>query len=469
MYKIKINSTLSILLLLTAITACSDDEITTPSRNNGSSSSSTNTINKETIEANIFVKDVMGTFYLWNEEMPKVSYLSFNDTKEYFDTLTVEQDYFSYISNSEEINDELTTGTVTAIGCHATPHYYDTQSNEVMYIVRHVLKNTPAHKAGMKRGDVFYSINNTTLTDENYTSLWGKGGVYKGVRIDPDTDESEEITIRLIPTLYTEDPATEYTILNNDIAYLHYYTYSKDHNDKLTDIFNYFKENNVKDLILDLRYNTGGYLSAAIHLCSLIAPQENVDAGDEIVWNKYNNILSSFDEYSRKNSASCFKQGITSLDLKRVVILTSNNTYSASEATIIGLMPYMEVTTIGTTTGGKNQSMLVLSPDIFNNEDGSRLYPSSIDNWLIAPIVATFYNHNDMTFETLKGITPNYVIDENDYLLRELGSEKEPLIAAGIEYLTTGTVTTPSSLKSAVKRRELPNTRIIRGAIISYK
>ena len=216
-----------------------------------------------------------------------------------------------------------------------------------------------------------------------------------------------------------------------------------------------FVENIVGQLpeTMSCRYNPGGYMNAMDHLCSLIAPQTYVDKGDDLILYKYNNIMSSLEGFGKEESTTKFKQDIKSLNLNRIVIITSDMTYSASEATIIGLEPYMEVTTIGTRTGGKNQSSIQFRPSDFTYTSNNKpVYSKRINDWLLIPIIATFYNSKNETFNTLEGLTPDYEIDEDDFLLRELGSEKEPLIAAGIEYLTTGNVTTGSNLKNAKSR-----------------
>lgn len=454
----------SALLLLSLTCACEDDFKILNKRNQGQ-----NSIDEITLEANRFVSEMMHKFYLWNDEMNNISYKTYDDTKKYFNDLLVEQDYYSFIIDNEEHKDHVLSGIVTTIGCYATAHYTDENNENVIILVRHVFKDSPAYKAGIKRGDLVTEINNRQLTTSNYGDLWDQAGVYKITRRNIDTEENEYLTFRLLPTLITEDPATEFKVFDNGIAYLHYYSYNKNFDDKLTQIFNVFRGLGATDLILDLRYNTGGDMLAVEHLCSLIAPQNNVDNGDELLWYKYNKRLSEQPLYSREYNASYFVQGITSMNLNRIVILTSGMTYSASESTIIALEPYMEVKVIGTQTGGKNQTMLMLTPDIIWDYNNERVFPETIDNWLIAPIVATYYNSDDETFVPIEGIAPDFEINEDDYLLRDLGSEKDPLIAAGIEYLTTGNVTMPVVPKSACNKETIEITKRFKGAIIPHR
>ncbi len=471
----KIKNMACCLLSFSAVIACSEEDLDTTRHSpkphqttHPDTTSIVTTPTNTTTEANMFVYDVLSTYYYWNDKVPQLSYEDYDNTYNYFYDLIVEEDYFSTISNDAEMIDYIISGKATTIGCHVTYHKLEEDGNNVYAIVRYVIKDSPAYNAGMKRGDIINVINGNELTTENYTKMWDIAGEYKGARINPDTNETQAIALYITPSIVAEKAATEYTVFDNGIAYLHYYSFLSEYNNELTQIFQYFKDNNAKDLILDLRYNPGGYMNAMDHLCSLIAPQTYVDKGDDLILYKYNNIMSSLEGFGKEESTTKFKQDIKSLNLNRIVIITSDMTYSASEATIIGLEPYMEVTTIGTRTGGKNQSSIQFRPSDFTYTSNNKpVYSKRINDWLLIPIIATFYNSKNETFNTLEGLTPDYEIDEDDFLLRELGSEKEPLIAAGIEYLTTGNVTTGSNLKNAKKRYPLPNKRIIRGSLLT--
>ena len=118
---------------------------------------------------------------------------------------------------------------------------------------------------------------------------------------------------------------------------------------ELETAFKFFSEQNVKDLILDLRYNSGGILDVATELASYIAGTAKF--GTPLVSSDYNDKLTS------KEKTTNFKSILYPLNLTRLVIITTRETASASEVVINGLKPHMTVTTIGETTNGKPTGM----------------------------------------------------------------------------------------------------------------
>src|SRR5690606_39326138 len=112
---------------------------------------------------------------------------------------------------------------------------------------------------------------------------------------------------------------------------------------KLESVFEDFKKQGIDELIVDLRYNSGGYVSSANLLASLIAPgvtskdvfsiKEYNPRVTEVMKKNYGNSIF-FDYFSVKN------QNVGAL-INRVFVLTSKRTASASELLINGLLPYM--------------------------------------------------------------------------------------------------------------------------------
>lgn len=447
-----IYSLLAIAVL--GFTSCKDDDENDP--DNGGSEEKT-TISAATLEANYFVYSIMSTYYYWNKEMfndtvkyedPKIDWRTQTNTEEYFYDLLSNKDKYSFISdNANETENEL-SGISTTMGWDYTLTYID-KSNHIGAIVNLVYPDSPAEKAGVKRGDVVYQIDGEFMTLDNYRSKISQtSGVYSLIRYDATTQSySENVEYSLEAVELTENPVYKYTTFEKDgnkIGYLMYTSYIEDYNADLDKAFQYFKEQGINKLILDVRYNTGGAMTAFRHLCSLIGPAANVNSESEILYYKYNDILSSQKTYSRQKQHVTFdKEVANNVDLKDIVIITGRNTYSASEATIMALKPYMNVTLIGDITGGKNSTMFVLTPDVFTDSRDARVFDKSIDNWLIAPIVAEYFNTNDQTFDPTEGISPDYAINEYDYSdMGVIGDENEPLTKAAIEFITTGSITT---------------------------
>ena len=130
------------------------------------------------------------------------------------------------------------------------------------------------------------------------------------------------------------------------VGYLYFPKFSGMFSDELKTRFAEFHEAGVNELVLDLRYNPGGALYMSARLASLIAG----DRAEE----KLFMALSYPERYRDQNrKVHRLKRPKNPLGLKRLIVLTTRQTCSASEALINGLRPHMEVVTIGATTCGK--------------------------------------------------------------------------------------------------------------------
>jgi C-terminal processing protease CtpA/Prc len=177
-------------------------------------------------------------------------------------------------------------------------------------------------------------------------------------------------------------------------------------------------------LILDFRYNGGGYVSSAVNLASLIGP--GVSTTDVFSKTKYNSYLMQFDNL--KNVQTPFKAKPENLGkiLKnnRVYVLTSTRTASASELIINGLKPYMDVFLIGDKTTGKNVGSVA-----FEDKENPK------NPYGILPIISRSFNSLDQSDYTT-GFVPNIEVKESSERLKPLGDVKELLLRKAIEQIT---------------------------------
>ena len=166
----------------------------------------------------------------------------------------------------------------------------------------------------------------------------------------------------------TKDPVQNVEVLSTDTGFVGYLTFN-DHiataEAELVNAIESLRDSNIEDLILDLRYNGGGYLDIANELAYMIAGP-NATSGRTFESQQFNDKHPSVNPVtgaslvprSFHNQAQGFSvdRGVLLpyLDLSRVYVLTSGNTCSASEAIINGLRGIdVEVIQIGTTTCGK--------------------------------------------------------------------------------------------------------------------
>lgn len=139
--------------------------------------------------------------------------------------------------------------------------------------VREVIEGSPAQKSGLKVGDRIISIDGTDLL-----SLRDFSEVHDMIR----GDEGSELVLGIVRDGMYEDikikrafvdiPSVEYEVLENNIGYLHIWSFNKDTSVEVISAVNDFKSKGVDSIILDLRSNTGGLVDECIKVAEVLFP-----------------------------------------------------------------------------------------------------------------------------------------------------------------------------------------------------
>jgi carboxyl-terminal processing protease len=375
-------------------------------------------------KTNNWILENMKAYYYWSKYIPAYADpVIAADSKIFFNKLLYNTlDKWSYITDDYPTLEAELSGVPLTMGY--SPVFYLVGPTKVIMGVAYVYPKSPAALAGLKRGDIIVSINNTMLDTTNYYSLFTGNdysvqfGQWSGSSFDP-TGES----LNMHAVSIAADPSVYHTIIDLNgykIGYLAYVEFICGNNDvylhSLDTIFLGFKNAGISDLIVDLRYNPGGEISAALHLASNIAPSSAVSAGNTLITLNYNDSLQAFLESNNyeDNLGIKFENSNFNLDMSRVFFLTTSRTASASELVIIGLQPYMNVIQIGELTYGKYV--------------GSWVIPDDDNKWAMMPIVAKYSNSIGFT-DFIDGLSPNYNIDDNVLAAPPLGDISDPLIS----------------------------------------
>lgn len=281
------------------------------------------------------------------------------------------------------------------------PGYYGTETSYSVYVVA-VYQNSPAEKAGIERGDVISSINGRSVGtnfDVEYSLLDDTFyGTASSVALKGTKRNGSPLNVVLSAASYRSSPVycdSVYQAGAKKIGYLSYARFSNSSNSvsALDDVFSKFASENVTDLIIDFRYNGGGYVTTAEHLINLIAPssangqimftehfnsmmqsgkapilakQPVTDANGNIV--RYNGrirTLADEDFSVAKNTSRFSKQGALA-GVSNVVFIVSRYTASASELVINSLKPYMNVKIVGEQTYGKPVGFFPITIDKYD-------------------------------------------------------------------------------------------------------
>ncbi len=307
---------------------------------------------------NKFVYDLMHDSYLWSSEtkiLSQQSIFELKDDEAVLSELSHGNDRFSYIMTKKDHDDFFEAGVNKGFGFRPSL----VRDGQTLYVnIDFVYPNSPADKVGLSRGDNIEFIDGFTIdkildSNELYEKYF--------------TSKTEELTISVqlkdlrILSLSKEEFETK-TILHRSIkevdgikvGYLVFQSFISPAYDSLEKSFKYFKEQGIHELVLDLRYNGGGYINIANYLSSLI--------GGENVKDRVFNKTIFNQKYSINNSVEKFQENLEySLNLSRVFIITTENSCSASELVINALISSdndIDVIQIGSKTCGKPYGMI---------------------------------------------------------------------------------------------------------------
>lgn len=433
------------LLLLLSLSACHDDNNDPEPEPPGEPEPETPTVaDAYTQRVNSFIYQVMKSCYLWTDQIPELDRQYETDPKAYFRKILVTEDYFSLITDDLESLLNSTEGIEKTFGYSLAYQWANEAQTSVRAIVEYVYPDSPASLAGIQRGDIIVSLNGQNITQANMNELITSPSANIGVSKYRDGKYTDPETIALSMAVIEQNPVHTHKIIEagtTKVGYLFYSSYIGKFNSSLDSVFSAFKSAGVSELILDLRYNLGGGEEAVINLCSHIAPAAVCQNKELIIQKEYNAIQTEYAEQEGIDDNAYFTDSLlnSNLNLSRVFILTSNQTYSASEVTLVGLSPYMDVIRIGERTGGKYTGMQIL-PAVIYIGDVPFLDPI-IGNWALYPIVLQYKNKNG---ENPKGgLAPHYNVSSFYLPMEPLGDEKDPLVAQALE-LITGSIPVPT-------------------------
>ena len=240
------------------------------------------------------------------------------------------------------------------------------------------------------------------------------------------------------------------------VGYLAYESFDQKSVDKLIQVCTEFRSQGVEELILDLRYNGGGYVTTEEMLASMLVPEANLKAGDVYLTEVYNDILTEAWGKNDKNFGKTFfntefevdgKKKSTSganIGISKIYALVSGDTASASEGLLVGLSSYMDIEIIGAQTHGKFCSGVILQPkEIYNDP------PTNIDNWGIYVMINAFADKNGNNAARPNGLTPSVKVSDAPYDGYALGDENETMLKVALQHAGKSYTTTKSLLSAA--------------------
>ena len=413
--------------------------------------------------ANTFAYNVMNTYYLWKDDIRSQldTWKTNDDPVQKVETARYSMDKWTVLYEDYTRFESTMTGSGKTFGMDFSLYYYSATEGQICAIVTYTSENSPARKAGLKRGDVILTVDGEQITEDNYSAksekLLGDGTVSIGL------EDGRTLTLQAIQ-MY-ENPVQTVSMFElggKRFGYLHYTRFTLDSCKDLETVFGQFKAYGITDLVLDIRYNNGGYVTAAQTLASMIAPAEVVKANKVYNMEIYNDLLSEteddttrFETEVKYTSSSGEEVTVHPLEVNPGVehlwVIVTGNSASASEAIICGLKPYMDVTLIGQQTYGKFTGGIFLPATTwFDTVTDSSIKveegKAAIPTWGMYVIISRYADCNGVTLSMPDGIKPDYEMRDAPANPTPLGDPSEQMLSATLSIATGGTA--PASVKS---------------------
>ena len=240
---------------------------------------------------------------------------------------------------AEKVNELKSTLTGKYAGIGALIRY---NSKLKRVVVDEPYQDTPAAEAGLKKGDIILSIDDTTMTDKDvsYVSshLRGDAGTTFLLKIQrPSTGKilQKRITRRAI-----QFPSIPYYGLRkNGVGYINLNSFTEDCSRDFRRAFIDLKQKGMKALVIDLRGNGGGLLSEAVSIVNMFVPNGKT-------------IVKTIGKLKRGNHE--YRTTVEPIDtVMPVVVMVNGETASASEITSGSLQDFDRAVVLGTRTYGK--------------------------------------------------------------------------------------------------------------------
>ena len=326
--------------------------------------------------------------------------------------------------------------------------------------ITYVYPGSPADLAHIKRGYLVTSVNNSTnisYDGANGTNIAFLNNAFfnsNTISLTLQKPDGSTLTVNNMSIAsYTVNPVLKDTIITtangHKVGYVVFNSFTSDDNadPQLNPVFANFANANITDLVVDLRYNGGGYVSTAEHIDNLIVPAAKTNT---LMYNTYyNDVLSANKEVLLKNQwrndpqfgdynygpdyisyatadnvVNFAKSG--SLNVGRVFFIITGATASASELTINNLRPVMDVQMIGEQSYGKPVGFFDININKYT---------------MYTPEFYTQNSAGQGGYYT--GFTPGsngYAgVTADDDLSKDFGDPTEGLFSRALNYVNTGT------------------------------
>lgn len=290
-------------------------------------------VTEETMQKMKTIEEVIDTYYYGEE----VTAEALQDGV-YKGIVEALNDPYSEYYSKEELEDVLNSNQGVSYGIGA---YISLDQKMNMPMIAGVMEDTPAKEAGLLEGDIIYQVDGEYTQGLSVTKVVsmvkGREGTTVHLTIYRE-GEADYLELDIVRAKQIESTTVDYGMVENEdgIGYLRIREFDTVTVDQYTEAMAYLKENGMKAMILDLRSNPGGDLTAVVDIARKILPEGMI-------------VYTEDKNGERKEYTG---DGSNELQIPLTVLV---NGYSASASEILAgaIQDYDKGTLIGTTTYGK--------------------------------------------------------------------------------------------------------------------
>lgn len=430
---------------------------------------------------NQFLYDALSVYYLWIDEPTVISKMeTWAQTDEPISkvqSIKYSADRWTMCTDDYKSFTSSVAGVETTYGYDITLYWADAQHTAVCGIVTFVYADSPAEKAGLKRGDVVMKVNGKSLTADTYVNIVNNE-MFNSSSCKLDLYDGRNLSLTSIK-MY-EDPVLVHKVIDlgtKKVGYLCYVSFTLRSIPRLIDVCKEFKAAGVTDVVLDLRYNGGGYIETEEAFASMLAPEEDVlneSLYQTSVWNKDNGQDSSLfrtdftyeNETGGRSKISTKGCNVSSGKKVNIYAIMTGGSASASESILVGLMPYLNVTIVGEQSYGKYCSGMMqnavewfdYNKDVYKKYYGSEFskYTKYADNWGAYIMYARFADKYGNTPCMPDGFVPDYEVNDDPEDVAPLGNPNEKMLKFVLDLIKGETpAALPSTKAAALESRKM--------------
>ena len=411
------------------------------------------------IRTKTWMYQTMQNYYLFYEDLPAESELDFFMTpQEFLNAAASEKDKKNGVVYSH-VDSVKTTASTRSLSENPTYGYeavmLKAPNGDYALQVLYTQPNSPAEEAGLKRGDLIIGADSMKISSSDYTKYVTNPTAAHLFTLGSYNAESEQIdtigTVQMpAPRIIEIQNLLKTSLINTGnrkAAYILYNEFGEDEIPQWQSLYSQLAAAQPDDIILDLRYNPGGYVSTAQVVGTLLAPQSAL--GQTMLYMTGNDKLNLTETYTFDTN---LLPGGSTLSYQNLYVITSGNTASASEIIINCLRPYMtgNLYQVGEATFGKN-----VAQALYTNDQ----YPQ-LELWLTTYYLSNADGYKDYDVE---GLPADYTQSEPyGGNLGELGTDTDPLMQPILIRMATGSFPTA---ETATRTLASPRMLVVKNSV----